>query len=569
MKKDAPYDVLIIGGGFAGLTLALQLKQAKPGITVLVLEKQTGEAPIATHKVGESTSELGSSYLREVLNLKEYLTASQLPKYGFRFFFSPEVSQTISRRVEVGSRISNPYPTHQIDRGLFENDLKKILLQHGVELLAGTRVVEVNLSTPTHTIKYESGPEIHKVNTRWLIDASGRSSLLKRKLGLVRKFEHNINAAWFRINHAIDIDDWSTDTVWRNQLGPGRRRLATNHLMGEGYWVWIIPLVSGCTSFGIVADPKIHSFNTFNTFTKAMQWLERYEPLAARMLSGHKENVLDFKVMHNFAYDCKQFYSVDRWALTGESGAFLDAFYSPGTDFIALGNTWITDLIVRELNGEDIKLRTMIYEHTHHELLKGWIKLYQNQYGIFGKTQIMLMKIIWDWASYWAIPNVMFMNNGYTDIGVLKQYSSSVKSIGRRFAALNEQMQMLFQAWGEYPLGSFTDSYHNVFDLQCLYQFQEALTKKLKPENVMEKVGENLQILEWIGAEIFRMASYQVHGTPENMNVDPYSMSLQDGKEMLLEKSANEQALKVVPSIKSDIARMWLGPVGVINAEYV
>ena len=34
--------------------------------------------------------------------------------------------------------------------------------------------------------------------------------------------------------------------------------LSTNHICGEGYWVWLIPLSSGPISIGIVADPRFH-----------------------------------------------------------------------------------------------------------------------------------------------------------------------------------------------------------------------------------------------------------------------------------------------------------------------
>ena len=67
------YDVVILGGGMAGLTLSLQLKKAKPDISILLLERRETEATTAAHKVGESTVELGTHYLREVLDIKGYL----------------------------------------------------------------------------------------------------------------------------------------------------------------------------------------------------------------------------------------------------------------------------------------------------------------------------------------------------------------------------------------------------------------------------------------------------------------------------------------------------------------
>lgn len=557
MVLQQKYDVLIAGGGLAGLTLALQLKQTRPGLSILVLEKRSEEAPAATHKVGESLSELGASYLREVLDLKDYLAEHQLRKLGFRFFFSPEHNDTISRRVEVGSKIANPYPSHQIDRGLLENELVRRILDAGVELVLGARVTGVDLSKRGHTIRFEKENDQYHTEATWIVDSTGRNGLLKRKLDLKKEIGHDINSAWFRLDTAIDVDYWSDDLQWRSFVEPGRRRLATNHLMGEGYWVWIIPLVSGKTSIGIVADPRYHPFNGFNSFEKAMAWLEKHEPLAATMLKTHTEEQLDFKVMKHFAYDTKQFYSSDKWALTGEAGAFMDPFYSPGSDFIALGNSWITDLIVRDTGGEDTALRTLIYDLAHKELLSGWITLYRDMYGIFGKTQLMLLKIVWDWAAYWAIPNVLFINNGYTNIDILKQYSAVNNGIGKKFALLNERMQELFKTWGRYDIEPCSDQQLNVFDLNCLRRFQTELGQKYGSHELMKKVESNLEILEQISAEIFRLASSAIHETPDDMNVDPYTMSLSDGKTELLTKSESRHALPVVESIRADIARMW------------
>jgi flavin-dependent dehydrogenase len=568
MKNRKKYDVVICGGGLAGLTLALQVKLSKPDVSILVLEKRSDTAPIAIHKVGESKSELGSHYLREVLHLKDYLIEHQLPKFGFRFFFSQENREHIDRRVEVGSKISNPIPTHQIDRGRLENELVNRLIQNEVEVVLGATVKNLEISKTGHTIDFEKEEKDYTLEGRWLIDATGRRSLLKRKLGLELASDHDVNAVWFRLGCKIDIDDWSDNEGWRNYLIPGRRRLATNHLMGEGYWVWIIPLVADNTSIGIVADPAYHPFDQFNTYEKAMTWLEKYEPVAARMLGKHKTEVLDFKVMKHFAHDTKQFFSVERWGLTGDAGAFMDPFYSPGSDFIALNNTWLTDLIIHDLAGEDISLRAMIYERAERELFNGWMLLYKNMYGLFGKTQIMLMKIVWDWGSYWAIPSLMFMNKGYTNITLLKEYSSTSGSIGRRFARLNERMQALFLAWGQYDIAPCAFQQINVFDLDCLDQFHQGLYKKYEARDLIRKVEANLVILEQIAAGIFRLASMQIHQTPPDMRVDPYTMDIHDTGDELIAKSKELNAIGVGESIATDLASVWLTPLKSMKNEY-
>jgi hypothetical protein len=44
----------------------------------------------------------------------------------------------------------------------------------------------------------------------------------------------------------------------------------------------------------------------------------------------------------------------------------------------------------------------------------------------------------------------------------------------------------------------------------------------------MHHIASNLKILEQICAEIFRLASQQINGTPSDMKVDPYTMAIND-----------------------------------------
>ena len=129
--------------------------------------------------------------------------------------------------------------------------------------------------------------------------------------------------------------------------------------MGAGYWVWLIPLGSGSTSFGIVADAALHPFSRLNRFERAMGWLREFEPQCAEVVDAHASELEDFLALQHYAHGWTRVFSSDRWALVGEAGVFTDPFYSPGSDFIAIGNDYVTDLILRDARGEDVSRRAV------------------------------------------------------------------------------------------------------------------------------------------------------------------------------------------------------------------
>jgi flavin-dependent dehydrogenase len=442
--------VVIVGGGLAGLTLALQLVKERPGIRVRVLERRRHPVPVAAHKVGESTVEIGAHYFAQVLGLREHLDREHLRKFGFRFFFS-DARRDIDACTELGASRYLSVPTYQIDRGIFENHLGHAARAAGIDFVDDATVTAIDLAddaaTP-HAVAWRrdggDGMQSHVDRCRWVVDAGGRAGLLKRKLGLDEPSGHAAGSVWFRVAHRIAVDAWSDDASWSGRVTAPERWLSTNHLCGDGYWLWLIPLASGSHSVGIVFDPDRQPLEQFDTFDKAMDWIRTHQPRLFDELDPVRHTLQDFAFFKRFSYGCKRLYDArHRWALTGEAGRFLDPFYSPGSDFIAIGNTYVTQLVADDLAGRDIRGQAHIYDSAMRSFHESMLPIYQGQYGLFADAQVMPVKVIWDYTYYWSVLAPLFFHDRLTDVALLARATRPMSECRR----LNEEMQAYFRRW--------------------------------------------------------------------------------------------------------------------------
>jgi flavin-dependent dehydrogenase len=446
-SEQGNYDVAILGGGTAGLTLALQLRQVVPDVRVVVVEKQAHPVQETIHKVGESTVEIAAHYLRDILGLHDHLETQQIRKFGLRMFFSNHDNTDIAQRVELGSSVFPPLSTYQLDRGRLENELGQRCIEAGVELLDGYKVVDIELQPEkSHHQIQVVGPEGERsMSARWVVDASGRSQLLQRhRRGHRKEVEHTANAAWFRIAHPIDVGAWTDDPDWNDRIHEGDRAMSTNHLMGDGYWVWLIRLASGSTSVGIVADADAYPFSSFNTLEKARDWLRTHEPQCAATVEAHLDGIQDFRVMRDYSYGCEQVFSGDqRWCLTGESGVFLDPLYSPGLDLIAIGNGLVVDLVTRSLAGEDVTALASIHDSLFRSVTDIWLAIYEKQYSLMGSAQVMTSKVIWDTAFYWGVFGLLFFNDKFRSAATVPSVAANLQ----RLTQISNRVQQFYREW--------------------------------------------------------------------------------------------------------------------------
>jgi 2-polyprenyl-6-methoxyphenol hydroxylase-like FAD-dependent oxidoreductase len=438
-------DIAILGGGLAGLTLSLQLRQQHPDIGITVIERRHHPVPESAHKVGESTVEIGAHYLAEVIGLKDHLDQDHLRKYGLRVFFDAGKHDDLSCAGELGASHLLTLRSYQIDRGVLENHLAERAQSENIALIGGASVTDVVLGDDDgpHQVSFRCEQQEQVLSARWVVDAMSRGSVIKRRLGLAEENGHYCSSVWFRIADRIDISQWSVDADWQQRCNQLPRWQSTNHLMGPGYWVWLIPLASGSTSIGIVFDNQLHDFDQLKTWDGTLDWLAQHQPRCYRAIDESDGKLQDFLYLRNFSHGCKQVYSGQRWALTGEAGVFLDPFYSPGSDFIAISNTYISDLIRRDLAGEPIARQARLYERNFLSFYESSLDLYRDQYPLFGHARAMSAKTIWDYAYYWSVLALFFFAERLTDIPFLIRHATMLDQLRR----LNVEIQTMFRHW--------------------------------------------------------------------------------------------------------------------------
>jgi flavin-dependent dehydrogenase len=521
------YDVAVLGGGLAGLSMALQLMRERPDTRVLVTDKRLEPAPEAAFKVGESSVENGAHYYREVVGLRDHLEEKQLRKLGLRFYLPAGDNSDITKRVEFCTPAHLDAFTHQIDRGRFENELFRRCLKAGADAFRGWRVQEIEMGAEKHEINLSQEDETTTVTARWIVDASGRANLLRRKLDLGTDTGHHSNAVWFRLEGGLDFEDWTDDQEWLDRMPErGLRRLSTTHLIAPGYWLWLIQLASGPISIGVCADPRFHPFEEINTFEGFLDWMRRNEPQLAAEVEGRQEDVLDFLRVEDFSYASSRVFSgKDRWTLVGEAAGFIDALYSPGSDFIAYTNTMSSELIKADLDGaEDIEELGDFYNDFFFRLFNPTIELYRDQYQLFGNPQVMVCKVVTDSWAYFCLLASPFCHGKMRS----REDIERLLEVVDEYVPLLRRLQPFYRDWNALDNRQSEGVSALSKELEPYITAQGHLAAPADGDEVLERARADLDKLKAFAVWVFHKAAKHLPDPPdESARINPLAISLQ------------------------------------------
>ncbi|MBZ0111137.1 MAG: FAD-dependent oxidoreductase, partial [Thermoanaerobaculia bacterium] len=333
-QEPRNFDVVILGGGLAGLTLARHLALHTDRSVALVERRDT--AP-SRPKVGESTVQLAGYYFGRVLDLERNLFDEHYLKYNLRFYWPAqgEPGDDFSQFSQVYLRTFSNICSFQIDRNRFEDAVReRLVAADAVEFFqpAERLRVEIGEGDALHRVTFTRLDQSIELHARWVVDATGRNKFLQKHLhrslpgdvatetplAKASPIRHGASFLWVDggLDGGLDLERMTRHSRNEVRLSPRRQRqghtpqwLATNHFCGEGWWLWVIPL-RGLTSIGLVFDSEVIDFSTVSSAPLLLDWIRKTLPLFCRELENR--NVVGHSGFRDFAHDCRLTLSPDR-----------------------------------------------------------------------------------------------------------------------------------------------------------------------------------------------------------------------------------------------------------------
>ena len=307
---ESLYDVAIIGGGPAGSIAATVLARLRRKVIVIEKEK------FPRFHIGESLLPYSMEAL-DRLGLREKIDARFQPKHGGEITASCGARST-KFHFKNGFRLKH-HCAYQVERADFDKVLLDHAAENGAEVREETRVEALEFGADEVRLAVKRGENAETIRARYVIDCSGRNTVIGNFFKLKRGYENLKKFSIFAHYENVDREEGIDGTLIRL-------------IRGHDRWFWMIPLNATKMSIGMVMD--IADFKAMKKPPEtAMEDCLREQPtIWSRM--ARSERVSPVHSASDYSYRNASL-AGERWLLAGDAAGFIDPIFSTGV-FLAI-----------------------------------------------------------------------------------------------------------------------------------------------------------------------------------------------------------------------------------------
>jgi flavin-dependent dehydrogenase len=317
MPARSDCDVLVVGGGPGGATIAALL--AERGRRVILVEKDTHPR----FHIGESLLPLNLE-LFDRLGLKDEVGRIGMYKPGAEFV-SPYHGRAETFDFAKACDKRFPY-SYQVRRSELDHLLLRHAVAKGAQAIEDCRVVDVDfLPRGGAVVKARDGAgQSRGWRARFIVDATGRDTLLSGKFGFKRRNrKHNTAAMFGHFTGARRL--------------PGKAEGNITIVWFDNGWFWFIPLADGTTSVGAVGPAEYFKSRKADLHGFFMSAIASCPEIADRLKDAQLAGPVT--ATGNYSYSSTRMWGKD-FILVGDAFAFIDPVFSTGV-YLAMKSAFL------------------------------------------------------------------------------------------------------------------------------------------------------------------------------------------------------------------------------------
>jgi len=414
-------EIAIIGAGFSGSLLALILQRLDRKVVLL----ERGAHP--RFAVGESSTPLANLSLENLCRQYDLPRLMPFGKYGswqqtypalscglkrgFSFFRQEPQQKFLPQADHANELLVAASPNDEVGdthwfREQFDDFFVREVKTAGIPYYDQTEITK--LQHPRGwLLQGHRGDDAVEIKARFLIDASGSSSILARALDMDCRPQNLHTRSWSVYSHFTNVGLWG-DSL-QNAGGSLANHpfhcddAALHHILDDG-WMWVLRFNNGVTSAGIVFNAE--KLSCSNTKTPDEIWgatLQRYPAIAEQF--SQAERIRPLIVTPRLQRRAPQAAGED-WVMLPHSAYFIDPLLSSGNAHALLAIDRLARLIdahwerpsftpqllaynaklQREINFIDLLVHGCYLAFTHFPLLAAY-SMYYFTGAIYSETR--------------------------------------------------------------------------------------------------------------------------------------------------------------------------------------